>query len=143
MTCKESIIENLEECKERKALYRYNGETCEFNDYEQNGDKISVYLESGDGGLYELDFIDWVELEEIDPEERFDETVGAHLDPAWLCDLSDEELAAEIRKSESWDADLLRELCYRGDTLREFIKANDCDCPAIYTAAEKLGVEII
>lgn len=142
MTCKESIIENLEECKERKALYRYNSETCEFNDYEQNGDNITVYLESEDGGLYELDFIDWVELEEIDPEERFDETVGAHLDPAWLCDLSDEELAAEIRKSEGWDADLLRELCYRGDTLREFIKANDCDCPAIYAAAEKLGVEI-
>ena len=135
-------IENLEECKERKALYRYNGEVCELNSYEQNGDEISVYLESEDGGLYELDFIDWVELEEIDPEERFDETVGAHLDPAWLCDLSDEELAAEIRESGSWDADLLRELCYRGDTLREFIKANDCDCPAIHEAAEKLGVEI-
>lgn len=135
-------IENLEECKERKALYRYNGEICEFNDYEQNGDNITVYLESEDGGLYELNFIDWVELEEVDPEERFDETVGAHLDPAWLCDLSDEELAAEIRKSEGWDADLLRELCYRGDTLREFIKANGCDCPAIYTAAERLGVEL-
>lgn len=74
--------------------------------------------------------------------ERFDSTVGCHYSPEYLCSLSDDELAAEIRSLDSWDADLCRELCYRGDTLREFIKANDCDCPAIHEAAEKLGVEI-
>lgn len=49
--------------------------------------------------------------------ERFDSTVGCHYNPEYLCSLSDDELASEIRSLDSWDADLCRELCYRADLL--------------------------
>lgn len=74
--------------------------------------------------------------------ERFSDEVGSHYSPEYLCNLSDEELAAEIRDLPGWDDDLLRELCYRGDTLDEYLEAEEPDCPAIYAAAEKLGVSL-
>lgn len=74
--------------------------------------------------------------------ERFSNEVGCHYNPEYLCNLSDEELAAEIRDLPEWDDDLLRELCYRGDTLDKYLEAEEPDCPAIHEAAEKLGVEI-
>lgn len=75
--------------------------------------------------------------------ERFSNETGCHISPAHLCGLSVEELAAEIRSLDSWDADLCRELCYRADLLDEWCEADADDTEKlIYKAAEKLGVEI-
>lgn len=75
--------------------------------------------------------------------ERFDNTVGCHYSPEYLCSLSDDELASEIRSLDSWDADLCRELCYRADLLDEWCEADADDTEKlIYTAAERLGVRL-
>ena len=75
--------------------------------------------------------------------ERFATETGCHYSPKYLCGLSDEELGSEIRSLDSWDVDLGRELCYRADLLDEWCKADADDTEKlIYTAAEKLGVEL-
>lgn len=75
--------------------------------------------------------------------ERFSNEVGCHYNPEYICSLSDEELAAEIRSLDSWDADLCRDLCYRASLLDEWCDADADDAEKlIYAAAEKLGVEI-
>ena len=61
----------------------------------------------------------------------------------WVCGLSDEELADEIRKVPEWDADLLRDLCYRANMLDEWEAAEDDFESVAFAAAEKLGVEIL
>lgn len=75
--------------------------------------------------------------------ERFDNTVGCHYSPEYLCSLSDDELVSEIRSLDSWDVDLCRELCYRADLLDEWCEADADDTEKlIYTAAERLGVSL-
>lgn len=74
-------------------------------------------------------------------EERFDAKSTPDIRQR-LIKLSDEELAEEIRSLSSWDEDLLRELCFRGGTLDDFLLFEDPDCPPIYRAAERLGVYI-
>ena len=60
-----------------------------------------------------------------------------------ICRLSDEELAEEIRKSPEWDADLLRDLCYRADMVDEWEAAEDNFESVAFAAAEKLGLDIL
>ena len=50
--------------------------------------------------------------------ERFSNETGCHYTD--LEDLTLEELAAEIRSLPEWDADLLRELCWRADMIEEW-----------------------
>lgn len=61
-----------------------------------------------------------------------------------IIDMTDEELAIAIRSdSDSWDMDLLRELCWRADLLDEWIKADGETFEDVaYKAAEIVGVEI-
>lgn len=72
---------------------------------------------------------------------RFETHLGWNYDPCYVSSLSDEELAAEIRESD-WDADLLRDLCWRADMIEEWIAAEDDFESIAFAAAEKLGVEI-
>lgn len=80
---------------------------------------------------------------------RFSNSVGAHYTPEFLCGLSDEELAAEIREGDEWDFDLIRDLLWRADLLEAYEEI-DTDAPGyekeqwalIYKAAETLGVTI-
>lgn len=75
--------------------------------------------------------------------ERFVTHIGVNVDQTWVCGLSDEELAEEIRKVPEWDADLLRDLCYRANMLDEWEAAEDNFESIAFAAAEKLGVEIL
>lgn len=75
--------------------------------------------------------------------ERFDMHLGPGYDPEWLCSLSDEELAKEIRKLGEWDPDLLRDLCWRAGIIEEWEEAGDDFEEVAFKAAEKLGVEIL
>lgn len=72
--------------------------------------------------------------------ERFSTTPGCHY--ANLDELSLEELAAEIRSLPEWDADLLRELCWRADMIEEWDAAEDDSESVAFAAAKKLGVKI-
>lgn len=74
--------------------------------------------------------------------ERFKMHLGTNYDPKWVCSLSDEELAQEIRKLNEWDTDLLRDLCWRADIIEEWDEADDNFESVAYKAAEILGVEI-
>ena len=74
--------------------------------------------------------------------ERFKMHLGVNCDPKWLCSLSDEELAKEIRELGEWDPDLLRDLCWRADIIEEWDEAEDDFEAVAYKAAEILGVEI-
>ena len=74
--------------------------------------------------------------------ERFITHLGVNYDPKWLCSLSDEELAKEIREIGEWDTDLLRDLCWRADIIEEWDEAEDDFEAVAYKAAEILGVEI-
>ena len=74
--------------------------------------------------------------------ERFITHLGVNYDPKWLCSLSDEELAKEIRELGEWDTDLLRDLCWRADIIEEWDEAEDDFEAVAYKAAEILGVEI-
>ena len=71
--------------------------------------------------------------------ERFDMHLGTNYDPAYICSLSDEELAKEIRELGEWDPDLLRDICWRAGIIEE---GDDFEAVA-FKAAEKLGVEIL
>ncbi len=58
--------------------------------------------------------------------------------------MSTDELAKELRDSNEWDIELLRDLCYRAGILDEW-EASDCltfESVAL-KAAEMLGVEIL
>ena len=74
--------------------------------------------------------------------ERFEMRLGTNYDPAYICSLSDEELAKEIRELGEWDTDLLRDLCWRADIIEEWDEAEDDFEAVAYKAAEILGVEI-
>ena len=74
--------------------------------------------------------------------ERFEMHLGTNYDPAYICSLSDEELAKEIRELGEWDIDLLRDLCWRADIIEEWDEAEDDFEAVAYKAAEILGVEI-
>ena len=74
--------------------------------------------------------------------ERFEMHLGTNYDPAYICSLSDEELAKEIRELGEWDTDLLRDLCWRADIIEEWDEAEDDFEAVAYKAAEILGVEI-
>ena len=76
-------------------------------------------------------------------EKRFITHVGLNINPTWICMLSDEELAEEIRKSPEWEEDLLRDLCYRADMLDEWEAAGDDFDSVAFAAAEKLGLDIL
>ena len=76
-------------------------------------------------------------------EKRFITHVGLNINPTWICMLSDEELAEEIRKSPEWEEDLLRDLCYRADMLDEWEAAGDDFESVAFAAAEKLGLDIL
>lgn len=54
------------------------------------------------------------------------------------------EIAEMIRKSDSWDYELLEELCSLADMSDEWKEADGETFESVaYAAAEKLGVEII
>ena len=74
---------------------------------------------------------------------RFVTHMGENVNSAWICMLSDDELAEEIRKVPEWDADLLRDLCYRADMLDEWEAAGDDFESVAFAAAEKLGLDIL
>ena len=74
--------------------------------------------------------------------ERFKMHLGTNYDPAYICNLPDEELAEKIRESAEWDTDLLRDLCWRADIIEEWDEAGDDFEAVAYKAAEILGVEI-
>ena len=74
--------------------------------------------------------------------ERFEMHLGTNYDPAYICSLSDEELAKEIRELGEWDPDLLRDLCWRADIIEEWDEAEDDFEAVAYKAAEILGAEI-
>lgn len=75
--------------------------------------------------------------------ERFEMHLGTNYDPAYICSLSDEELAKEIRELGEWDTDLLRDLCWRAGIIEEWEEAEDDFEEVAFKAAEKLGVEIL
>ena len=74
--------------------------------------------------------------------ERFITHPGLNYDPAYICGLSNEELAREIREATEWDIDLLRDLCWRADIIEEWDESGDDYADVAYKAAEILGVEI-
>lgn len=60
-----------------------------------------------------------------------------------LGDITTEQLAERIRICDEWIPELVEELCYRANMLDEWREADPDDSEElIYTAAEKLGVEI-
>ena len=75
--------------------------------------------------------------------ERFEMHLGTNYDPSYICSLSDEELAKEIRELGEWDTDLLRDLCWRAGIIEEWEEAEDNFEEVAFKAAEKLGVEIL
>ena len=74
--------------------------------------------------------------------DRFVTHPGFSYDPAYICSLSNEELAREIREATEWDIDLLRDLCWRADIIEEWDEAEDDYVEVAYKAAEILRVEI-
>lgn len=75
--------------------------------------------------------------------DRFVTHLGHNYLPEYLCRLSDEELAQEIRDSSEWDIDLLRDLAWRADLIDEWENADEDTYEELaYKAAEVLGVEI-
>ena len=76
-------------------------------------------------------------------EKRFVTHMGSNINPSWICMLSDDELAEEIRKSPEWEEDLLRDLCYRAGMLDEWEAAEDDFESVAFAAAEKLDVNIL
>ena len=74
--------------------------------------------------------------------ERFITNLGLNYDPAYICGMSDEELAQEIREATEWEFDFLRDLCWRANIIDEWDEAGDNFETVAYRAAEILGVEI-
>ena len=79
--------------------------------------------------------------------ERFESSLGGRIDPSYLCSLSDEELAKEIRDRAEWNADLLRDLVWRADSAENRLgdrwDEDDENFEALAKeAAQVLGVDI-
>lgn len=79
--------------------------------------------------------------------ERFESHLGANINPKYLCSLSDEELAKEIRDRAEWNADLLRDLVWRADSAENRLgdrwDEDDENFEALAKeAAQVLGVDI-
>lgn len=61
----------------------------------------------------------------------------------YINSLSTQELAKEIRRQDTWDIDLSRELCRRAGMEDQFEAAVSTDFEEVlYQAADKLNVEI-
>ena len=80
--------------------------------------------------------------------ERFPDKVygvlGAHYDQLHLASLTDEELAEEIRSLNTWDGDLLYDLCWRAGLGDEYLDAGPEEFEEVaFKAADKLGLEIL
>lgn len=80
--------------------------------------------------------------------ERFPDKVygelGAHYDQAYLASLTDEELAEEIRSLNTWDGDLLYDLCWRAGLGDEYLDAGPEGFEeVVFKAADKLGLAIL
>ena len=75
--------------------------------------------------------------------EKILETLGIEDITENLGDITNEQLAKRIRICIEWTVEHIEELCYRADMLDEFREADPEDKDELlYTAAEKLGVEI-
>lgn len=75
--------------------------------------------------------------------EKILETLGIEDITENLGDITTEQLAERIRICDEWIPELVEELCYRADMLDEWREADPDDSEElIYSAAEKLGVEI-
>ena len=74
--------------------------------------------------------------------ERFFTHLGVNYAPAYICGLSDEELAEKIREASEWDIDLLRDLCWRAGLIEEWDESGDDYVEVAYKAAEIFRVEI-
>ena len=80
---------------------------------------------------------------------RFSNLVGCHFISDYLSSLSDDELGAEIRSSDFWDADLNRELVWRANNIEpglfeRYIEAESEDDAEriVEKSAKILNVEI-
>lgn len=80
---------------------------------------------------------------------RFSSAVGCHYNPDYLDALSDDDLASVINGLDFYDADLLRELVWRADRIKDglfkaYVDAEEWDdaIPIIKRAAEVLGIKI-
>lgn len=75
--------------------------------------------------------------------EKILDTLGIEDITENLGDITTEQLAERIRICDEWIPELVEELCKRADMLDEWREADPDDSEElIYTAAEKLGVEI-
>lgn len=80
--------------------------------------------------------------------ERFPDKVygefGVHYDQAYLASLTDEELAEEIRSLNTWDGDLLYDLCWRAGLGDEYLDAGPEEFEEVaFKAADILRLEIL
>lgn len=80
--------------------------------------------------------------------ERFPDKVygefGVHYDQTYLASLTDEELAEEIRSLNTWDGDLLYDLCWRAGLGDEYLDAGSEEFEeVVFKAADKLGLKIL
>jgi hypothetical protein len=58
--------------------------------------------------------------------------------------LENHELASKIKAAGEWDADLLKELCFRAGMAEEWEEADDMTFEKVaLRAADKLGVDIL
>lgn len=78
--------------------------------------------------------------------ERFDymNEIGSYdYSPTKIAGMTDEELETEINHLDSWDFQLLYDLCWRADMIEEFEAANGTEFEAVaYAAAKKIGIKI-
>lgn len=58
--------------------------------------------------------------------------------------LENHELSSKIKTAGEWDADMLKELCFRAEMEEEWEEADDMNFEAVaLKAADKLGVDIL
>lgn len=80
---------------------------------------------------------------------KYHSELGFHYNQDWLCGLTDDELAKEIREADVWDFELMYDLCWRAGLEKDADKAfrdNGNDSAffdVAFAAADKLGVTII
>lgn len=55
--------------------------------------------------------------------------------------MTDKELAEEINSYGYWDAEMVKELCYRAGLKDEYTNSEDIE-PVVYKAAQILNVEL-
>lgn len=143
MTRAQELAMEIKEAETLREAYNQIEEFCdiagminEWYDARLNAEQESVVCRAAN-------YLD-IDLKGM-PLERFATRLGYNADHGYISELSDEELAAEIR--DDWDLDFLRDLCYRADMLYEWVCADDCGSNSFehvaFKAAEKLGVEIL